>query len=147
MQPCQDANRASGIASSTANVHWQISPWQQSPAADQRGCSLGCLRSCPAPLQQVAREATVMDCADGKTHLCFPILLAWIADHAEHAALQGIGTKSCPKWEVPCEKLGGDPRRMYETPDYMLYREKAWRHEPAEAARIAEYFQWLGGKI
>jgi len=46
-----------------------------------------------APLQQVARGGTVMDCADGKTRLCFPILLAWIADHADHAAFQGIGSK------------------------------------------------------
>jgi len=76
------------------------------------------------PLQQVAREGTVMDCADGKTLLCFPILSAWIADHAEHAALQGIGSKSSPKCEVPCEELGGDPRQMYETRDYMLYRER-----------------------
>ena len=93
-----------------------------------------------APLQQVAREGTVMDCTDCKTHLCFPILSAWIADHAEHAALQGIGSKSCPKCEVPCEELGGDPRRMYETRDYILYREKALSHEPAEAAGIAETF-------
>ena len=28
-----------------------------------------------------------MDCSDGKTCLCFPILCAWIADHAEHATL------------------------------------------------------------
>ena len=56
-----------------------------------------------APLHQVAREETVMDYADGKRRLCFPILSAWIADHAEHAALQGIGSKSSPKWEVPCE--------------------------------------------
>jgi len=84
-----------------------------------------------------------MDCADGKTRLCFPILSAWIADHAEHAALQGIGSKSCPKCEVLCEELGGDPQRMYETRDYMLYREKALRHEPAEAAGMAEYFPRL----
>jgi len=70
-----------------------------------------------ALLQQVAREGTVMDCADGKTGLCFPILSAWIADHAQHAALQGIGSKSCPKCEVRCEELCGDPRRMYETRD------------------------------
>jgi len=88
-----------------------------------------------------------MDCADGKTRLCFPILLAYIADHAEHAALQGIGSKSCPKCEVLCEELGGDPRRMYETRDYIVYREKALRHEPAEAAGIAEYSQRFGGKI
>ena len=97
-----------------------------------------------APLQQVAREGTVMDYADGKTCLCFPILSAWIADHAEHAALQGTGSKSCPKCEVPCEELGGHPWRIYETSDYMRYREKALRDAPAEAAGIAEYFQWLG---
>jgi len=100
-----------------------------------------------APSQQVAREGTVRDFADGKTSLCFPILTAWIADHAEDAALQGIGSKSCLKCEVPCEELGGDPRRMYETRDYMLYREKAFRHELAEAAGTAEYFQRLGVKI
>jgi len=96
------------------------------------------------PFQQVARERMVMDSADGKTHLCFPILAALIADHAEHAALQRIGSNSCPKCEVPCEELGEDPWRMYETRDYMLYREKALRHEPAEAAGIAAYFAQLG---
>ena len=100
-----------------------------------------------ALLQQVAQEGTVMDCADGKTRLCFPILSAWIADYAEHAALQGIGSKSCSKCEVPCQELGRDPQRMYETHDYMLYREKALRHEPAEVAGIAEYFQRLRLKI
>jgi len=85
-----------------------------------------------------------MDCADSKTRLCFPILSAWIADHAVHAALQGIGSKSCPKCEVRCEELGGDPRRMYETRNYMPSREKALKHEPAEAAGIAGYFQRLG---
>jgi len=58
-----------------------------------------------------------MDCAGGKTRLCFPILSDWIAEHAEHAALQEIGSKLCPKCEVPCEELGGDPRREYETRD------------------------------
>jgi len=53
-----------------------------------------------------------MDFADGKTRLCFPIFSAWIVDHPEHAALQGIGSKSCPKCEVSCEELGGDPPRI-----------------------------------
>jgi len=88
-----------------------------------------------------------MNCADSKTRLCFPILLAWIADYAAHAALQGIGNKSCPKCEVPCEELDGDARRMYETRDYMLYREKALRREQAEGAGIAEYLQRLAVKI
>jgi len=100
-----------------------------------------------APSQPVAQEGMVMDCADGKTRLCFHILSAWIADHAEHAALQGIGSKSCPKCKDPCEELGGNPRRIYETGDYMRYREKALWHEPAEAAGIGEYFQQFGVKI
>ena len=61
-----------------------------------------------AALHQVAGDGMVMDCADSKTSLCFPILWAWIADHAEHAAMQGIGSKLCPKGLVPCKELGGD---------------------------------------
>jgi len=58
-----------------------------------------------------------MDCADGKIRLCFPFLSAWIADHAEHAALHGIASKSCPKCEIPCKELGGNPLKMFETRD------------------------------
>jgi len=36
---------------------------------------------------------------------------------------------------------------MYQTRDYMPYREKALRHEPGEAAGLAEYFQLFGVKI
>ena len=68
-----------------------------------------------APLQPVAQEGKVMDCAHSKTCLGFPILSAWIVDHAEHAALQGIGSKSYPKCEVPCEELGRDPLQIYKT--------------------------------
>ena len=68
-----------------------------------------------APLQQIVRGGTVMDCSDGKRRLCFPILSAWIADHAEHATLHGISNKSCPRCEVTSDELGGDPRRIYIT--------------------------------
>jgi len=100
-----------------------------------------------APLQQVVQEGTVMNCADGTTRLCFPILSAWIADHAEHAVLHRIGSKLCPKCEILCKKLGGNALKMYETRDYILYREKALRHEPTEVAGIAEYFHQVGVKI
>ena len=40
-----------------------------------------------------------------------------------------------------------DPRRIYETRDYMRYREKSVRHEPAEPAGIAESVPQLGVKI
>ena len=49
-----------------------------------------------APLQEIAKDVAVMDCADGKTRLCFPILSAWIADHAEHTILNGISSNSYP---------------------------------------------------
>jgi len=96
-----------------------------------------------APLQEVVQEGTVMDCADGKTRQCFPILSVWIA---EHAALHGIGSKSCPKCEVPSKELGGTPRKIYEARHHTLYWEKAWEQESGVAG-IAEYFQQLGVKI
>jgi len=99
------------------------------------------------PLPGVVQEVTVMDCEDGKTRLCFPILSAWIGDHAEHVALHGIGSKSYPKCEVLYKELGGNLLKMYETHDYILYREKPCGHEPAEEAGIAEYFPQWGVKI
>jgi len=73
-----------------------------------------------APLQQVVQEGTVMDCADSKTRLWFPILSAWIADHAEHEALNRIGSKSYPKCKVSCKEFVGNPLKMYGTSDYLL---------------------------
>jgi len=46
-----------------------------------------------APLHYVSDKGMVMDCADGKTRLCFPIVSSWIADHAKHTTLHGIGSK------------------------------------------------------
>jgi len=99
-----------------------------------------------APLQEVVQEGTVMDFADGKTRLCFPILSAWIADHAERAALHGIGSKSCRKCEVRSKELAGNPRRIYEARDYTYYWEKSREQESGEAG-MAEYFQQVGVKI
>src|ERR1700760_3237919 len=59
-----------------------------------------------APLQEIAKDGAVMDYADGKTRLCFPILSAWIADHAGHTILNGISSNSCPQCEVPATELG-----------------------------------------
>ena len=64
-----------------------------------------------APLQEIANDGAVMDCADGNICLCFPILSAWIADHAEHTILNGISSKSCPQCEVLATELGQDPRK------------------------------------
>jgi len=94
-----------------------------------------------APLHKPSPKGIVMDCADGKTHRRFPILSAWIADHAEHMTLHGIGSKSCPKCAVPWKELGRNPREVYEIRDYALYEEKATQLESGEAASIREYFQ------
>ena len=99
-----------------------------------------------APLQEVVQEDMVMDCADGKTRLCFPIVSAWIADHAEHAALHGIESQLCPKCQVPSKELGGNPRKIYESGHYTFYWEKAREQESGEAG-IAAYFQQVGVKI
>jgi len=99
------------------------------------------------PLHQVVQEEMVIDCADGKTRLCFTILSAWIVDHAEHAALHRIGSKLGPSCEAQGMELGGNSLKMYGTRHYVLYREKALRHELAEVAGIAEYFQHVGVKI
>ena len=87
-----------------------------------------------------------MDGADGKECLYFPILSASIADHAEHAALHGIGSKSCSMCEVPSKELGGDPRKIYEARDYASYWEIAQEQESGEAG-IGEYFPQGGLKI
>jgi len=100
-----------------------------------------------APLHYVTHEGMVMDCADGKTRFGFPILLTWIADHAEHTTLDGIGSKSCPKCEVPCNELGGNPREVYEVRDYAIYEEKARQLEWGEAGSTREYFRQVGVKL
>jgi len=99
------------------------------------------------PLQQVVQEGTVIDCADCKTRLSYLILSAWITDYAKHAALEGIGSKSCPKCEALCKEFGKNPLKMDETRDDILYREKALRHEPAEVTGIAEQFHQVGFKL
>jgi hypothetical protein len=100
-----------------------------------------------APLQQISKDGTVMDCADGKTRLCFPILSAWIADHAEHTILHGITSRSCPKCEVPATELGQDPRNTYKPRDYTHYAQKTREYKQTQATSIADYFHQIGVKI
>jgi len=85
--------------------------------------------------------------ADGKARLCFRILWAWIADHAEHATLNEIGSRSCPRCGVSDKELGENPQKMYEVRDYTCYIKKALEHEPGEEAAIAQCYQQVGMKI
>ena len=77
-----------------------------------------------APLQEIAKDGAVMDCADGKTRLCFPIISAWIADHAGHTILNGISNNSCPQCEVLATDLGQGPRNLYEPRNYTHYAQR-----------------------
>ena len=60
------------------------------------------------PLEAIAKLGKEMNCADGKVRQCFPVLAAWIADHAENETLHGLKRMSCPKCEAPLERLGTD---------------------------------------
>jgi len=76
-------------------------------------------------LYYVSYEDMVMECVDGKTALFFPVLAAWIADHAEHTTLHGIGSRSDPKCHVLCNERGGNPWEVFEVYDNAIYEEKA----------------------
>jgi len=85
-------------------------------------------------LHYVSHEGIGIDCADGKTCLCFLILLASITDHAEPMTLHGIGSKPCPNCEVQSNKLDRNPWEVYKVDYYAIYEEKAGELESREAA-------------
>jgi len=47
-----------------------------------------------------------MPCPDGRTRRCWPILAAWLADHAEHCNLHNTKYNLCPKCEITWKDLG-----------------------------------------
>jgi len=73
------------------------------------------------PRQDLALTGMAIDCAEGKVRQCFPILSAWIADHMENVALDGLKTNAWPKWEVPTCELGTNAR-SHQTRDYARYQ-------------------------
>ena len=93
-----------------------------------------------APLQEIAINGAVIDCADGKTRLCFPLLFTWIADHSEHTILNQISSKLCSQCEAPATQLGQDPRNIYEPRSYAHYAQKRWEYEQSQDTHIANYF-------
>ncbi|KAF8542359.1 hypothetical protein BDD12DRAFT_729202 [Trichophaea hybrida] len=60
-------------------------------------------------------------CSDGKMRRCWPILASWLADHMEHANLMGVKYNSCPKCQVPNDKLGS----LLLPPDLESHRRKS----------------------
>ena len=100
-----------------------------------------------APLQGIANDGTVIDCTDGKRHLCFPILSAGITDHAKHSILNGISSKSCLQCEVQATEFGQDMRNIYEPCSYAHYAQKTWEYEQTQDTHIADCFHEIGMKI
>lgn len=59
------------------------------------------------PLRTIDKAHGIpMPCADGRIRKCWPILVAWLADHAGHCTLQSVKNNLCPKCEVRREDLG-----------------------------------------
>ena len=73
------------------------------------------------PLEAITKSGKKMNCADGKVRRCFPVLAAWIADHAENETLQGLKRISCPKCEISVERLGMDAEEIHPTREYRKY--------------------------
>ena len=53
-----------------------------------------------APKVALGNSGLEVECADGKVRLCFPRLVAWIADHLENVTLHGIQQNQCAVCEV-----------------------------------------------
>ena len=43
----------------------------------------------------------------------FPVLAAWIADHAENETLHGLKRMTCMVCAVPVERLGWDAKEVH----------------------------------
>ena len=74
------------------------------------------------PLEALFGTGIEIHCGDGHIQHCFPRLAAWIADHMEYVVLLGLKTTSCPRCEVPFNKLGDNILQAL-TRDYAAYEE------------------------
>ena len=80
------------------------------------------------PLEAATKCGKKMCCSDGRVRQCFPILAAWIADHAENETLHGLKRMSCVVCEVPVEQLGWDAKEVHPIRDYQKYAPVAERY-------------------
>ncbi|KAL0630352.1 hypothetical protein Q9L58_010801, partial [Maublancomyces gigas] len=108
-------------------------------------------------LRTVAGSGLRTNCADGHIRECWPILAAWLADHAEHCNLQNIKNNACPRCEIETDDLGSlveNPssgyRRQQEQYSVKLdeyERLRNLRQKTPESRRlITEIENWLDEK-
>ena len=100
------------------------------------------------PLVQAGTEGIRSRCPDMRTRKCFPVVLAWIADHREYLKIFLLSIRSCPVCEVPSHELDS-PVQKYETRDYAYYRRclrtMRDRHEPIDVrAKARAYLDSVG---
>jgi hypothetical protein len=99
------------------------------------------------PLEAITKLGKEMNCADGKVRQCFPVLAAWIADHAENETLHGLKRMSCPKCEAPLERLGTDAEEIYPTRDYQKYARITQKYFVTEDEELAASLSAVGVKM
>ena len=80
------------------------------------------------PLEAATKYGKEMCCSDGRVRQCFPVLAAWIADHAENETLHGLKRMSCVVCEVPVERLGWDTKAVHPVREYQKYATVAERY-------------------
>ena len=73
------------------------------------------------PMDTIMAHGKEMCCSDGQVRQCFPVLAAWITDHAENETLHGLKRMRCAVCEVPVERLGSDEKEMHPTREYHKY--------------------------
>ena len=99
------------------------------------------------PLEAIAKFGKEINCSDGMVRRCFPVLAAWIADHAENEALHGLKRMSCALCEVPVERLGSDAEEAYPTRDYKKYARMEQRYMDTRDEELAISLSAVGVKM
>ena len=74
-----------------------------------------------APMVALGISGLEVECTDRKVRLCFPRLVAWMADHLENVTLHGIQQNQCAVCEVRPEELGFHLRCSAAKRDYGKY--------------------------